>query len=172
MMLADLTAFVCLVFGYFFYWTIHENFPPDPSAGPGVFWPFLGGGLLVGAWALTVLSRKWIARDSGGLFYAALGSAVVLAVAAGAALLAGPWVTKLDPKAHVYGATVWILLIWVVLHAGFGIIMQIYCLARRAAGLLSREHQIDIHNVTLYWHFVVLMGVIAVLVVAGFPLVK
>jgi hypothetical protein len=27
-MLADMTAFVCLVFGYFFFWTVHEDFPP------------------------------------------------------------------------------------------------------------------------------------------------
>ena len=34
-MLGDVTAFVCLVFGYFFYWTIHDDFPPEPVAGPG-----------------------------------------------------------------------------------------------------------------------------------------
>ena len=38
-MLADMTAFVCLVFGYFFFWTIHDDFPPKPSPGPGVDWP-------------------------------------------------------------------------------------------------------------------------------------
>src|SRR5690606_18080969 len=27
-MLGDMTAFISLVFGYFFYWTIHEDFPP------------------------------------------------------------------------------------------------------------------------------------------------
>ena len=29
-MLAILAAFASLVFGYFFYWTIHEDFPPSP----------------------------------------------------------------------------------------------------------------------------------------------
>ena len=33
-MLADLAAFVSLVFGYFYFWTIHEDFPPEDSAGP------------------------------------------------------------------------------------------------------------------------------------------
>ena len=47
-MLAVFTAFVSLVFGYFFYWTIQENFPPESAAGPGVFWPSVAGGLLLG----------------------------------------------------------------------------------------------------------------------------
>ena len=29
-MLALLTAFVSLVFAYFFFWTIHDDFPPEP----------------------------------------------------------------------------------------------------------------------------------------------
>jgi len=33
-MLADITAFVSLIFGYFFYWTIHRDFPPHPYPGP------------------------------------------------------------------------------------------------------------------------------------------
>ncbi len=36
-MLADTTAFLSMVFGYFFFWSIHEDFPPDPATGPGVF---------------------------------------------------------------------------------------------------------------------------------------
>jgi cytochrome c oxidase subunit I+III len=38
-MLAVLTAFVSLVFGYFFFWTVRTDFPPRPTLGPGVFWP-------------------------------------------------------------------------------------------------------------------------------------
>src|SRR5690606_37752555 len=38
-MLADFTAYVCIVFGYFFFWTVHEDFPPRPTPGPGWLWP-------------------------------------------------------------------------------------------------------------------------------------
>src|SRR5690606_7680879 len=31
-MIGDMTAFASLVFGYFFFWTVHEDFPADPSA--------------------------------------------------------------------------------------------------------------------------------------------
>ena len=45
-MIGDMSAFGSLVFGYFFFWTVHENFPPADAAGPGVFWPVLGLGLI------------------------------------------------------------------------------------------------------------------------------
>ncbi len=171
-MLAILTAFASLVFGYFFYWTIHEDFPPASATGPGVFWPCVGGGLMIGSWALTLLARRWNHTDHAGAFYTGLGAACLLALAGGAAILAGPWFTGLDPTTHVYGAIVWILAIWVALHAAVGALMQLYCLARRAAGRMTAEHDIDIWNVTLFWHFTAVTAAITVAVIAGFPLVK
>jgi cytochrome c oxidase subunit I+III len=170
-MLGDLTAFVCLVFGYFFYWTINDEFPPAPSLGPGVVWPTLAAVLLLTAWALTLLARRWNRRDCVVGFYVGLLFAVALSVAGGGALLAGPWVTGLDPASHAYPATVWILVIWTVIHIAIGMIMQLYCLARRLAGRMTARCDIDMHNVALYWHFTVFTVVITVAVIAGFPLV-
>jgi cytochrome c oxidase subunit I+III len=170
-MLGIMTAYVSLVFGYFFYWTIHEDFPPDPLPGPGVFWPALAAGLLLGAWILTLLARRWNARDRAVGFYAGLLSAIVLAVAGSGALLIGPWLSGLDPTHHAYPATVWVLVVWTVLHVAVGLIMQGYCLARRFAGHLTARYDIDIHNVALYWHFTAVTVAITVAVIAGFPLV-
>jgi cytochrome c oxidase subunit I+III len=168
-MLADLTAFVCLVFGYFFFWTVHEDFPPTGAPGPGVLYPVLGGGLVVGAWLLTLLARRCNRADRGVGFFVALLAAMGLAAAGGAALLAGPWLGGMDPTQHVYPATVWLLLAWCVLHLGVGLIMHLYALARRAAGRMDATHDLEIGNVTLYWHFTVLTVVVTVLVIAGFP---
>jgi cytochrome c oxidase subunit I+III len=170
-MLADLTAFVSLVFGYFFFWTIHQDFPPDPTPGPGVFWPAVSAGLLLAAWALTILARRWNKRDWSSGFYTALVIAVVLSIGGGGALVAGPWLTGLDPASHVYPATVWILVIWTAAHVVVGLIMQLYCVARRLAGRMTSRYDIDISNVALYWHFVAATVVITVAVIAGFPLV-
>ena len=46
---AIFTAFVSLVFGYFFFWTLHEDFPPEPARGPGV---------LVAGSAAALLARR------------------------------------------------------------------------------------------------------------------
>src|SRR3546814_6050250 len=59
------TAFAGLVFGYVFFWTIHDDFPPalvqadlvQAEVGLGVAWPAAGVALAVAGWALTVLAR-------------------------------------------------------------------------------------------------------------------
>jgi cytochrome c oxidase subunit I+III len=171
-MLAVLTAFVSIVFAYFFYWTIHDDFPPENAVGPGVFWPTLGGGLLLAAWTSVALARRWNRQNRAWAFYVAAILGGTLALAGGVALLTGPWRTGMDPTSHVYPATVWLLVIWTALHAVVGVIMIAYAVARRAARRMTAEHDIDIQNVTLFWHFVGLTTVITVGVVAGFPLVQ
>jgi cytochrome c oxidase subunit I+III len=96
----------------------------------------------------------------------------LLAATGGAALLAGPWLTGLNPKSHVYPAIVWILVVWTVFHVGIGLIMQLYCAMRRLAGKMTAQYDIDITNVALYWHFVAITILITLAVIAGFPLVK
>jgi cytochrome c oxidase subunit I+III len=169
-MLADVTAFISVVFGYFFYWTVRTDFPPAGAAGPGVFWPLAGGGLLLGAWALTWLAQRWNRRDWAAGFYGGLVAALGFAGAGAAALLAGPWQTGMDPTSHVYPATVWLLMIWTALHVAVGVIMQLYCLARRWAGRMTAQCDIDIRNVVLYWHFLAFTAAVTVAVCAGFPL--
>jgi cytochrome c oxidase subunit I+III len=170
-MLGDMTAFVALVFGYFFYWTIHPDFPPDPAPGPGVVWPFIAAGCVMGAWMLTGLARHWNQRDNRVGVYASLGSAAALALLGGSALLAGPWLSGLDPTQHSYPATVWVLVLWAVVHIAVGAIMQLYCIARSLAGRMTARYDIDLCNVTLYWHFSAITVVVTVAVIAGFPLV-
>jgi cytochrome c oxidase subunit I+III len=169
-MLGIMTAFICLVFGYFFYWTIHEDFPPAGSVGPGVFWPVTAAVLLLAAWALTLLARRWNRRNQAVGFYVGLSAGAVLAVAGGGALLAGPWMTGLDPTDHAYPAIVWTLVIWSAIQVAAGLIMQLYCIARRVARRMTARYDIDISNVALYWHFTALTIVITVAVIAGFPL--
>ena len=170
-MLGDMTAFVSIIFGYFFYWTSSDNFPPEPNPGPGIFWPALGTVLVLVSWILTIVARRANKANRAAAFYLLLGLAAALGLAGGAALLAGPYYSQLDPTANVYPATVWLIMIWAALHVAAGILMQLYCVARRAAGRMSAEHDIDITNVTLYWHFMAITVVISAGVVAGFPLV-
>ena len=81
-------------------------------------------------------------------------------------------VTGVDPQRHVYDATVWVLVVWTAVHLSLGAVMQVYCLARRWARRMDAEHDIDISNVGLYWHFAALTCVLTVAVIAGFPLMK
>jgi cytochrome c oxidase subunit I+III len=170
MMLGDTTAFVSLVFGYFFYWTLRPDFLAAVG-GPGTFWPTIAAALGIGAWLLTLLARRANRRDDQRLFYLALSIGAVASAGSATALVAAPLVTGLDPQRHVYDATVWVLVVWTAAHLALGTLMQLYCVARRAAKRMDAWHDIDMRNVSLYWHFAAFTCAATVAVIAGFPVV-
>ena len=59
-------------------------------------------------------------------------------------------------------------MIWTVAQALVGVIMLLYCVARRIAGRMTARYDIDINNVALYWHFTGFTAVVTVAVIAGF----
>jgi cytochrome c oxidase subunit I+III len=170
-MLAVTTAYVCLVFGYFFFWTVHDDFPPDPSRGPGVLWPAVGAALLMAAWLLVGVARRWNARGRSVGCVLSLAVAAGLALAGGGALVAGPWLSGLDPTRHAYDAIVWILVIWTVVIVAVGLVMLAFCMAGSLLGRLTARREMDLGNTVLYWHFALLTVAVTTLVIAGFPLV-
>ena len=170
-MLGDITAFVALVFGHFFYWTTHAEFPPASQPTVAPLWGVAALILLTGSWLLTIAARALNKRPKAGAFYGASAAAVLLALAGCAALLAGPWLAELDPTTNVYPAIIWVLVLWTAAHVLVGVLMQVYSVARRVAGRMTFEHDIDIVNTTLFWHFVFLTAAVTIAVVVGFPLV-
>jgi cytochrome c oxidase subunit I+III len=174
-MTGDATAFASLVFGYFFYWTIHADFPPAPMPGldgPGVFWPMVAMALLLAGWALTLAARECNSRGRVGVARAALGLAAIATTAGGLAALAGPWTSGLDPVLHVYPAIVWVLVIWVAAHAALGLVMQLYVLARSLAGRTTPTYDGDLRNIAVYMHFLALSAIVTFPVVGFFPGMK
>jgi cytochrome c oxidase subunit I+III len=171
-MTGDLTAYLSLVFGYFFFWTIHEDFPPVGVDGPGWVWPLIASILIVAAWAMTLGAR--VANAAERVVPARWLLVAGMAVSAGAAasLLAGPWTTGLDPTSHAYPAIVWALAVWSALHLGVGVIMQAYCLARSIFGRMTPKYDADLWNVTLYWHFAGFCALVTAAVIGGFPLLS
>ncbi|PSJ58768.1 cytochrome c oxidase subunit I [Kumtagia ephedrae] len=167
-MTGDGTAFASLVFGYFFFWTIHSDFTGG-LAGPGAFWPLAALGLFAAGWATTVGARELNRRGAVFAARALLVAGALLSAAGCGAALTGPWASGMDPTAHVYPAIVWILVIWAAVHGAVGIIMQVYCLARSLAGRLTPRHDMDLHNVALYWHFMLVTALVTFGVVGLFP---
>ena len=171
-MLADVTAFASILFGYFFYWSLKSEFPPDNIAGPGYFWPGLAMILVLGSWGLTLGARHWNRSDDRVRFYTAIVLAALFGTGGAVAILAGPRQFGLDPTEHVYSATIWLIAIWTAFHALIGVIMQLYCAARRGAGRMTARYDIDICNVALYWHFLLLTAAAAAAVMAGSGLLE
>jgi cytochrome c oxidase subunit I len=169
-MTGDLTAFLSLIFGYFFFWTVHPQFPPVGIDGPGWVWPAVAAVCAIAAWALTLSARMLNASERVPAARAALVGGFIAAACSAGALVAGPVTTRLDPTAHSYPAIVWALVVWIVLHLATGMLMQGYCLARSIYGRMTPRHDADLWNVTLYWHFVGFGALLAALVIGGFPL--
>jgi cytochrome c oxidase subunit I+III len=168
-MLADATAFSGLVFGYYFFWTVHEDFPPEGLAGPGATWPMVALLLTAVGWAATVGARELHRRGAVAMARLLLGSGAVLSLGSVAAALAGPWLAGMDPAAHSYPAMVWTLAIWTVAHAAIGAIAQLYALARSLAGRATPKHDADVRNVTLYHHFLMFTAAVAWPTLGLFP---
>jgi len=168
-MLAVFTAYVCLVFGYIFYWTLHERFVPD-DAGSLAWIAAVGLAATTAAWGLTMTARRANTADRARAFYACAAASVVAALAGGALIPAHLYLADLNPTVHVYAAIVWVLAIWSAVQTAIGAVMLAYCIARRAAGRMDARHDIDIVNVELYWHFTMVTNAITVALNAGVPL--
>ncbi|MGD9476362.1 cytochrome c oxidase subunit I [Shinella sp. G-2] len=167
-MAGDGTAYASLMFGYFFYWTIHDDFTGG-QAGPGMVWPLAAAGLFTLAWFAMLLARRANGRDRSSLTRLSLLASLLLTLMAGCAGLAGPYFAGMDPTVHVYPAIVWVVTLWTVVHGGVGIVMQLYCLARSLAGRMDGHHDMDLRNVVLYWHFLVVTAVTSFGVLGLFP---
>jgi cytochrome c oxidase subunit I len=168
-MTGDLTAFLSLIFGYYFFWTIHDDFPPQWATGPGWVWPLTAACLALLAWGATCAARSGNAKGRIPLARGLLLAGMVLSLLSAAALLAGPWLTGLDPTRHAYPAIVWAIALWTALHLGTGTVMQGYCLLRSWFGKMTPAHDADIHNVTLYWHFALFSALVTAATLGGFP---
>jgi len=170
-MMADATAFSGLVFGYYFFWTRHEDFPPSGVGldGPGAFWPMVALAVSLAGWLMTIGARETNKRGMVGAARALLALGAVASLAAIGAGLAGPWLSGLAPKLHVYPAIVWTLVIWTTAHAGVGAIMQLYTLARSVAGKMTPKYDADVRNITVYQHFMALTAVVTYATIGLFP---
>jgi len=62
--------------------------------------------------------------------------------------------------------------VWTCLHVVVGLMMQLYAMARRAAGRMTPRYDNDIRIIVVYWHFAALTVAVTVAVIAGFPLVS
>ena len=95
--------------------------------------------------------------------------APVLAAAGGAALMGAVWLPDLDPTAHVYPATMWVLVLWTVVHIGLGILMNLFCLFGLLVGDFTPRRDAPLWNVSLFWHFLGLTMLVTVCAVAVLP---
>jgi cytochrome c oxidase subunit 1/cytochrome c oxidase subunit I+III len=168
-MLGDSTAYASIVFGTFFFWTARPDFPPEGAVHADATMIAVSAVAFVLAWAATVAARSTNRRQLQGTARSLLIAGVGLTVVAGGALAMAMWLPGMEPSSHAYPAIMAALVVWTVAHCGAGVVMLCYCLAGSWAGKLTPRYDADLCNVTLFWHFLCLMGLVAALMLGVFP---
>lgn len=168
-MMASVTAFGSLVFAYFYYWTIHPHWPPAGAPPLDPAWGWAAAGALALSWGCHYGAR--LAMTAGKVVLARLGLCVapVAAALAAAALIAGPLGDGLDPTSHAYPATVLVLCGWCACHLAAAVVMQLYCLTRSFAGILTPANSGDLWNTALFMHVAFGSGLVTLAILHLFP---
>lgn len=169
-LLADLAAFVSLVFAYFFYATVNEMWPPQ-DAPTLALWPAAAVAVLAAvSWGMMRLSRRVLAERSDEKFI--ICAALAALAGLGAFALGCWWLadTGLVGARHAYDATLWVMVVFALAHFPLAALMTLYIIARNVAGKLTARHPGDLENVMMFYTFALLMTLCAVAVAALYPL--
>jgi cytochrome c oxidase subunit I+III len=171
-MLASTAAFASLVFAYLYYWSISPEFPQAGVTGPGIGWPALAAAMLVAGWIAINFARRIHSGGNRGGMRIGVAASTLLSLAGIAAMFQGPLEHGLDPRAFAYDATVWVIVIWLSLHAALAAAMGLYCLARSAFGHLTPAYDLDLRITVLFWHFLAATSVTGLALIALFPVMQ
>ena len=170
LLIVDASLTLAFVFSYLFLWTVKPAvWPPDGSQVPDLVVPAVLAGLIAGAWACFEIAERLNRRDRRpGVIAALVGVALFGSVAV---LYGSTWPGSLgiDPTRHSYGAAVWLLLGWAAIHAGIGVAMAIWCVARLALGMLDSWRCVTLRVSMLWWRFTAVTTAVVLMLVAGFP---
>jgi cytochrome c oxidase subunit I+III len=166
LILVSASLFACLVFSYFFLWTVAPEFwPKNPALLPEARFPGAAALLALLGSGLMVYAGGRLGSNRHGPVRLALPIAAVLLVGAFGFELYGHWRTGLRPTDSSYGAIVYA----VVSIQGFFVAvvatMALYTLVRSLAGRLDRERRATFDNTRLFWHYTVVQGLLGLALV-------
>ena len=127
--------------------------------------------LYVASSACMLAASRALARRKASpwLLRGLIASAIVLIGGAASLELVGESAAGVDPTDSGYGATVFGLGSFQGFLAAVLAIMGLYTIARSVAGLLDPVRRVTFDNTAVYWHAIVVQGLVALALVHGFP---
>ena len=169
--------FGSLVFSYLYLWTVSPHvWPTDRDALPRLPYPFVSAALLATSSVAIAYGGRALRKadaDSPGSAHwrvrLGLVAAMPLLAAALGVELYAQWQAGFRPEASSYGAVVYTLAALQGQYVLVLIVMGGYTLARSWRGLLDCQRRATFDNTMLLWHYAVAQGLLALLLVHGFP---
>jgi cytochrome c oxidase subunit I+III len=165
LMLVDGSIFACLIFTFYYLWTVSQSsFPP-----PGFELPLIRSSILaVIAW-LGSAAGLWFAgrmlpAARWRAFSVALVAAVLLLWAAFGLSLHSLLDTNLRPQLHGFASTAYTMIGWQGLHAVLLTLMGGYTLVRVWAGMVDSKRRNVFDNTRIMWYYCAAQGLIALVV--------
>ena len=165
LMLVDGTIFSCLVFAFFYFWTITEGWPPAPYEVPSLTLTVAASLLWIGSSAILAFASRSLSKQLNRTLLSVLLIAAILLVAAAFFVTLQTLSTaQVAPSEHSYGAVIYTLLSWQGLHGVLLVLMGGYTIARNLRGMIDTTRRNTFDNTRLMWHYTVAQGVITLAV--------
>lgn len=145
---ANTALFSSLVFGLFFLWVSAPNWPPTRMIELGLAVPVMIVAALAAALVCSRLALRAVRRGGGPVIWlvsTALGHGVALVG------LAQLGFAIPEPTAHAHSATALVVILYLVLHAGIGLIFACWSVFRWFEGYIGPRRLLDLRIGGL-WH--------------------
>ncbi|HLS86315.1 MAG TPA: cbb3-type cytochrome c oxidase subunit I, partial [Burkholderiales bacterium] len=161
LMLVAGSLYACLLFSYLYYWTVSpQHWRPAPDAG---FAAAVAALLVAGSAAVGLANR--MLKKSGRCW--PLAFAVPLLAAAYAVHLSA--FASLTASESIYGAIVHAFFVLDGFFATAAILLALFTLAKRRAGLIGSRRRVTFDNCRLFWHYTVAQTLAGLAMLYGFP---
>lgn len=165
-LVADGAFLASLLFGHAFLATVAPGGLQPPAQVGGALWPTLAAAALLVLAALGF--RRADARNASGdpggrqrwLAVAAIAGLASLMLLATGVLPGLP-----SPREHAQGAAIGLLLVYVLFHAGVGLVFAAYAWMRGRAGFVSPARRVELVTARLWGDYTAATGVLVLVAV-------
>ena len=166
-LVSDGTLFTSLLFGTFYLWLSAPNWPPLATPQTDLL---LAVAVVAALFAAAVSARgslRAIAHATSPHAWIGVSVLALVGSIATIVVLIGDIVPH--PREHALGATAAVLLGYIAVHAGIGLLFLISNVLRIGAGFVSARRNIDLRLTRLWLEYTAVTGAIAVGLVLALP---
>ncbi|MGB6102323.1 MAG: cbb3-type cytochrome c oxidase subunit I [Pusillimonas sp.] len=163
------SIFSSLMFAYLFLWTTSPQVWPAPDRLPAKILPLLSACLLMGSSVVLAWIGRQLARSRQVPLRLGLPIAIVMLTMAIGLEAYGHWQTGLRPQDNAYAAAVYAMIGQQSILALVLTYMGVFTTARSLAGRLTPIRRACCDNTTIFWHYTVAQGLLALVLLHGFP---